>query len=182
MHHDTDAYYLKSPAEMAMHFRDVPQALETRPASPTRASDVRNLSQTHLPRFQCPRADAESYLAELAQKGLEQRLQAMKARASRWTPIIPCRLALELGVIQKMAFSGYFLIVWDFIRFAKENANSGRTGARLRCGSLVRIRCVSRHRSIVNKLLLRRFLTRNACPCRTSTWTSAWSRSGDVVT
>jgi DNA polymerase-3 subunit alpha len=161
MHHDTDAYYLKSPAEMAMHFRDVPQALENAARIADSCEVTFDLSQTHLPRFQVPEGyDAESYLAELAQKGLEKRLQAMQARGQQVDPDqYRARLALELGVIQKMAFSGYFLIVWDFIRFAKENGIPVGPGRGSGAGSLVAYSvCITDIDPIVNKLLFERFL------------------------
>jgi DNA polymerase-3 subunit alpha len=120
-----------------------------------------DLGQTHLPRFQVPEGyDAESYLAELAQEGLEVRLQALHARGQKVDPDqYRARLALELGVIQKKEFSGYFLIVWDFIRFAKQNGIPVGPGRGSGAGSLVAYSvCITDIDPIVNKLLFERFL------------------------
>jgi DNA polymerase-3 subunit alpha len=156
LHHDTDAYYLKSPSEMAMHFRDVPQALESAARIAESCNVTFDLGKTYLPRFQVPEGyDAVGYLAELAQKGLEMRLQALHARGQKVDPDqYRARLALELDVIQKKEFSGYFLIVWDFIRFAKEKGIPVGPGRGSGAGSLVAYSvCITDIDPIVNKLL-----------------------------
>jgi DNA polymerase-3 subunit alpha len=161
LHHDTDAYYLKSGSEMAMHFRDVPQALENAARIAEACNVTFDLGQTHLPRFQVPEGyDAESYLTELAQAGLEARLQALHARGQKPDPDqYRARLKLELGVIQKMGFAGYFLIVWDFIRFAKQNRIPVGPGRGSGAGSLVAYSvCITDIDPIANKLLFERFL------------------------
>jgi DNA polymerase-3 subunit alpha len=161
LHHETDAYYLKSASEMAMHFRDVPQALENAARIAEACNVTFDLGQTHLPRFQVPEGyDAESYLAELARQGLEARLQALHARGQKADPDqYRARLALELGVIQTMGFSGYFLIVWDFIRFAKQNGIPVGPGRGSGAGSLVAYAsCITDIDPIANKLLFERFL------------------------
>ena len=161
LHHDTDAYYLKSPSEMAMHFRDVPQALESAARIAESCNVTFDLGKTYLPRFQVPDGyDAESYLAELAQDGLEKRLQASHARGQKVDPDqYRARLALELDVIQKKEFSGYFLIVWDFIRFAKQNGIPVGPGRGSGAGSLVAYSvCITDIDPIANKLLFERFL------------------------
>ena len=162
LHHDTDAYYLKSGSEMAMHFRDVPQALENAASIAESCNVTFDLGKTYLPRFQVPEGyDAESYLAELAQKGLEKRLQELHARGQKLDPDqYRARLALELGVIRKMGFAGYFLIVWDFIRFAKQNRIPVGPGRGSGAGSLVAYSvCITDIDPIANKLLFERFLS-----------------------
>ncbi len=161
LHHPTDAYYLRSPEEMAELFKHLPEALE----NAERIGDLCNvemkLGETHLPRFQVPDGyDADSYLFELARQGLDDRL-AMAARVGQKLDADPYRerLDLELGVIRKMNFSGYFLIVWDFINYAKQHEIPVGPGRGSGAGSLVaysvRITDID---PIVNKLLFERFL------------------------
>jgi DNA polymerase-3 subunit alpha len=161
MQHPTDAYYLRSPEEMSKLFSDLPEALE----NAERIGDLCNvelkLGETQLPQFKVPEGyDADSYVTELARKGLSDRLATAarlgrKLDADRYRE----RLDLELGVIQKMNFSGYFLIVWDFINYAKEHDIPVGPGRGSGAGSLVayslRITDID---PIVNKLLFERFL------------------------
>ena len=81
--------------------------------------DARQAHAAHASR--CPRATrADTFLAELAKKGLERRFEELPL-PGRPATRYRARLELELGVIQKMGFSGYFLIVWDFINWAKQH-------------------------------------------------------------
>jgi DNA polymerase-3 subunit alpha len=161
MQHPTDAYYLRSPEEMGILFKDLPEALENAERIAELCNVEFELGKTHLPTFQVPDGyDADSYLAELARKGLEQRL-AMAARMGQ--KLDPdeyrARLEHELGVIQTMKFSGYFLIVWDFISYAKQHDIPVGPGRGSGAGSLVaysvRITDID---PIANKLLFERFL------------------------
>jgi len=161
LHHPTDAYYLKSPEEMANQFRDVPQAIENAARIAESCNVTFDLGKTYLPRFQVPEGfDAESYLVDLAQKGLDVRLQALQARGQKFDPDqYRARLALEMGVIQKMGFAGYFLIVWDFIHFAKQHGIPVGPGRGSGAGSLVAYSvCITDIDPIANKLLFERFL------------------------
>jgi DNA polymerase III subunit alpha len=161
MHHRTDAYYVKSPSEMNAYFTQIPQAME----NAARIGDLCNveldLGKNLLPRFKVPNdADPHSYLRALAERGLKERLEAAvrlgkKVDGDHYLH----RLELELGVITKMDFSGYFLIVWDFINFAKKNSIPVGPGRGSGAGSLVayslRITDID---PIENKLLFERFL------------------------
>jgi DNA polymerase-3 subunit alpha len=161
MHHPTDAYYLRSPQEMEVLFKDLPEALE----NAARIGDMCNvelkLYDTHLPKFQVPEGyDAGSYLTELAQKGLSERLATAARHGQKLDEDhYRARLELEMGVIKKMDFPGYFLIVWDFIKYAKENGIPVGPGRGSGAGSLVaysvRITDID---PIANKLLFERFL------------------------
>ncbi len=161
MQHPTDAYYLRSPEEMSVLFKDLPEALE----NAERIGDMCNvelkLGETQLPQFQVPEGyDADSYLAELARKGLSERLATAARLGQKFDPDqYRERLELELGVIQSMKFSGYFLIVWDFINYAKQHGIPVGPGRGSGAGSLVaycvRITDID---PIVNKLLFERFL------------------------
>ncbi len=109
-----DQMYFKSPEEMKTIFADFPSALE----NTLRIAEACNLDlefgKTHLPEFPPPAGfdDLDSYLEFLARKGLD-------ARYSKVTPGLEERLAYELKVISQMGFAGYFLIVKDFIDYAK---------------------------------------------------------------
>jgi len=161
MQHSTDAFYLRSPEEMAALFADLPEAVENAERVAETCNVEFKLGETHLPKFQVPEGyDADSYLAELARKGLADRL-AMAARLGQKLDAEAYRerLEIEMGVIQKMKFSGYFLIVCDFINYAKQHDIPVGPGRGSGAGSLVaysvRITDID---PIANKLLFERFL------------------------
>ena len=84
------------------------------------------LGKIHLPRFDVPEGrDAFDYLVELCEKGLARRYDKV-------TPELQERLKYELKTIREMGFTDYFLIVWDFIHFAKTHGVSRRPRPRLR--------------------------------------------------
>jgi DNA polymerase-3 subunit alpha len=121
--HVVDSYYMKSPAEMAQAFKDVPLAVENTAAIAARCNVKLKLDQTHLPKYQVPDGETlDSYIAQIVERGLERRFREL---AGRGIPFDPDRYRercrTELAVIQTMGFSGYFLIVWDFINWAKEH-------------------------------------------------------------
>jgi DNA polymerase III subunit alpha len=123
----TEQQYLRSPAEMAELFADLPEALENTVEIARRCNLELRLGQNFLPDFPLPAGrSVGEHLQEQARAGLEGRLalilQAVpeEERPARRRSYEE-RLALELGVIVEMGFSGYFLIVADFIRWAKEN-------------------------------------------------------------
>ncbi|MES1208426.1 MAG: PHP domain-containing protein, partial [Pseudomonadota bacterium] len=119
------------------------------------------LGQTFLPKFQVPDGmTAESYLQAVAEDGLKKRIDEAHKRGDKVDgDVYAARLALELSVIKKMEFAGYFLIVWDFIRYAKEHRIPVGPGRGSGAGSLVayctRITDID---PISNKLLFERFL------------------------
>jgi DNA polymerase III subunit alpha len=122
LRHTTDAYYLKSPAEMAAQFKDLPEVLENTVAIAKRCAVELDLDQTYLPRYVVPEGHSlESYLEEMTWKGLDRRFTEMAARGAAFdADQYRERVRGELAVIEKMGFSGYFLIVWDFINWAKD--------------------------------------------------------------
>jgi DNA polymerase III subunit alpha len=161
LHHRTDAYFLKSPAEMDSYFAHIPEAMENAARVGELCNVTFDLGKTHLPNFQVPEGyDADSYLRELARRGLAARFEAMVKLGRKFDGDgYQARLALELDVIEKMKFSGYFLIVWDFIKYAKEHGIPVGPGRGSGAGSLVayslRITDID---PIANKLLFERFL------------------------
>ncbi|HET6280336.1 MAG TPA: DNA polymerase III subunit alpha [Polyangia bacterium] len=161
MHHRNDAFFVKTPAEMDAYFTHIPQAMENAAAIGQMCNVTFDLGQTYLPKFSVPDGyDADSYLAELAREGLRKRIEEAHKRGHKIDgDVYAARLELELGVITKMQFSGYFLIVWDFIRHAKERKIPVGPGRGSGAGSLVayslRITDID---PIANKLLFERFL------------------------
>ncbi|HZD51706.1 MAG TPA: DNA polymerase III subunit alpha [Woeseiaceae bacterium] len=137
--------YLKDGDEMACVFEDVPEALENALAIATRCNLDLELGRTFLPAFPVPAGQtAEACLRSEAQAGL-QRLLDRKKVAGPWTDgaaqarEAPYRRRLEdeLGVIVEMGFAGYFLIVADFIRWAREQEIPVGPGRGSGAGSLV---------------------------------------------
>jgi DNA polymerase III subunit alpha len=127
---DTDQFYLKSPAEMAADFAAYPDALRNTFELAERCTVTMELGRILLPRFPTPGdRDAFDYLVELCEKGLQKRYE-------RVTPELQDRLKFELKTIKEMGFADYFLIVWDFIAFAKRNGIGVGPGRGSAAGSL----------------------------------------------
>jgi DNA polymerase III subunit alpha len=127
---DTDQFYFKTPAEMAADFADYPAALATTLEVAERCNVEIELGTIRLPKYPVPEGrDAFDYLVELCEKGLDKRYE-------RVTPEIQERLKFELKTIREMGFADYFLIVWDFVAFAKRNGVSVGPGRGSTAGSL----------------------------------------------
>jgi DNA polymerase-3 subunit alpha len=128
----TDQIYFKSPQEMKEVFVDYPQGIENSVRIAERCSLELEFGKFHVPRFPLPAGfDApEAYLKDLAYKGLE-------GRYSKITKELRERLDYELKVIIQMGFAGYFLIVRDFIDYARKNGIPVGPGRGSVGGSLV---------------------------------------------
>ncbi|MGC1524298.1 MAG: DNA polymerase III subunit alpha [Steroidobacteraceae bacterium] len=136
----SEEQYLKSPAEMAQLFADAPELLENTVEVAKRCSLEIRLGASMLPAYPVPAgSDTEGFLREEAARGLGQRLAAGvgAATADGRAAVYEARLELELGVICSMGFAGYFLIVADFIRWARENGVPVGPGRGSGAGSLV---------------------------------------------
>jgi DNA polymerase-3 subunit alpha len=121
--HTVDSYYMKSPSEMDQAFKDVPEAIENTAAIAARCNVKLKLDQTFLPTYKVPDGETlDTYIAVIIEKGLDRRFREFTTRGIKFDPDqYRERCRVELGVIQKMGFSGYFLIVWDFINWAKDH-------------------------------------------------------------
>jgi DNA polymerase III subunit alpha len=128
---DTDQFYFKSPQEMALDFPGYEQALLRTLEVAERCNVELELGRILLPKYPTPDGrDAFDYIVELTEKGLEKRYGAI-------TPELTERLKFELKTIKEMGFVDYFLIVWDFIAFAKRSGISVGPGRGSTAGSLV---------------------------------------------
>src|SRR6266545_151886 len=128
---DTDHFYFKSPQEMAADFAGYEHALRRTLEVAERCNVTLELDRILLPKFPTPdERDAFDYLVELTEKGLQKRYE-------RATPELTERLKFELKTIRELGFTDYFLIVWDFIAFAKRNGIQVGPGRGSAAGSLV---------------------------------------------
>src|SRR5438876_1991525 len=127
---DTDQFYFKTPNEMVHDFAEYPHALRTTLEIAERCNVEIELGTIRLPKFPVPEGrDAFDYLVELCEKGLQKRYE-------RVTPELQERHKFELKTIREMGFADYFLIVWDFVNFAKRNGVSVGPGRGSTAGSL----------------------------------------------
>ena len=131
MKFETEEFYIKSPEEMTSLFEYVPQAIENTEKIAKRCNVDFDFGTRHLPDYAVPDGkDAFEYLRELCQSGLEKRYSPVSDELQK-------RLDYELGVIKSMGFVDYFLIVWDFIHFAKNNGVMVGPGRGSAAGSIV---------------------------------------------
>jgi DNA polymerase III subunit alpha len=136
----SEQQYLRSPQEMAKLFSDLPEALENTVELARRLNLEVRLGQPSLPAYPVPKGRTiEEHLREEARAGLEMRLAQLAATPGGAPGRDPydARLAAELDVICQMGFAGYFLIVADFIRWARENGVPVGPGRGSGAGSLV---------------------------------------------
>ncbi len=128
---ETDHFYFKSPEEMALDFPNDIEAMRRTLEIAERCTVEIELGKIHLPRFDVPEGrDSFDYLVELCERGLERRYDKVTAELQE-------RLKYELKTIKEMGFTDYFLIVWDFIHFAKTHGVSVGPGRGSSAGSLV---------------------------------------------
>ncbi|HEV2229484.1 MAG TPA: DNA polymerase III subunit alpha [Steroidobacteraceae bacterium] len=128
----TRQQYLRSPAEMSALFADLPEALANSVEIARRCSLQLTLGEARLPQYPVPAGvSTEEFLRAEAARGLAGRFPAGAAAPYQE------RLASELAVICQMGFAGYFLIVADFIRWARENGVPVGPGRGSGAGSLV---------------------------------------------
>jgi DNA polymerase III subunit alpha len=138
-HHGSSEMYLKSPEEMARVFPAHPQALRATLEIAERCKLTLDLGRPMLPSFKVPEGyDTEGYFRHVARQGLQRRFEELAAQGH---PVdreaYGKRLEIELDVIAQMRFPGYFLIVWDFIRHAKESGIPVGPGRGSGAGSIV---------------------------------------------
>jgi DNA polymerase-3 subunit alpha len=147
-----DSFYLKSPAEMAELFADVPEVIENTRRVAEKCQLRLDFSRLHLPEIEIPPGlTAFEYLAQMAREGLKRRYGEPSEELWR-------RLEYELDVIRQTGFANYILVVWDLARFARERGIlfgvRGSAAASLVLYSLG----VTEVDPVANKLVAERFL------------------------
>ena len=137
--HYTAQQYLRTPKEMQILFADLPEALQNTVEIAKRCNAALTLGINHLPNFPLPQGTTdEIYLSEQAQQGLQQRLTTLSQLESfAGQEVYQQRLQIELDVINPMGFASYFLIVADFIQWAKHQNIPVGPGRGSGAGSLV---------------------------------------------
>ena len=131
MRFGSDEFYLKSEAEMRGLFANVPESLENTAKIAEQCNVEFEFGKLLLPKFPVPNGeDSYEYLKRLAEDGLVQRYGENHREAEE-------RLAYELDVIRSMGYVDYFLIVWDFIKYAKDHDIPVGPGRGSAAGSIV---------------------------------------------
>jgi DNA polymerase-3 subunit alpha len=127
----SDEFYFKSCAEMKELFKEIPEAIANSVDIAGRCNLELDFHQLHLPNYEVPEGQTkEEFLIGLCQQGLKERFEGV-------SPEITDRLNHELKTIKAMGFTSYFLIVWDFIRYAKSLGIPVGPGRGSAAGSIV---------------------------------------------
>jgi len=136
-------FFVKSHQEMARVFKDSPDVLTRTLAIAERCNMRLEKVSSPFPHFEVPPGyTLDSYFEHITREGFTRRVEALRTLSDRGLlkhslADYEQRLAREIGIIQQMKFSGYFLIVWDFIRYAKERNIPVGPGRGSAAGSLV---------------------------------------------
>ncbi len=151
----SDQFYLKKPEEMAGVFADYPEALSNTAEIAARCNVQLEFDRYLLPKYQVPdQHSLDSYLEELTREGFQRIYGGGPDEAEAHE-----RLEHELSVIRDMGFSGYFLVVWDFVRHAKSKGIMVGPGRGSAAGSIVAyVLGITAIDPIRNGLLFERFL------------------------
>ncbi len=170
-----DEFYLKSADEMAEIFRDYPEAVSNTQVIAEQCNFDFEFGVTKLPLFDIPDSDHKSYLKNECLKGLE------KIKGNIPDEYIS-RLEYELSVINQMGFNDYFLIVSDFIRFAKSKGIPVGPGRGSAAGSLAAYALgITGIDPIENKLLFERFLNPERVSMPDIDIDFCYERRGEVI-
>ncbi|MDD8020620.1 MAG: DNA polymerase III subunit alpha [Acidobacteriota bacterium] len=143
MHFSSDQFYLKSTAEMRELFKDYPEALDNTRHIAARCNFEFPFNSHFLPHFKAPdNKNLRDYFEEIAQAGFEQRLPLIqekinKGQTTHTLAAYRQRLEREIKLIEQMGFEGYFLIVWDMIKAARDRGIPVGPGRGSAAGSLI---------------------------------------------
>ena len=138
-----DQFFLKTADQMAAVFKDYPEALRNTVLVAERCNVTIPKGQNHLPSFAVPEgASLDQYFEHIAREGFAQRLPRLRqiaatGQARHSIDEYERRLDYEIAMIHQMGYAGYFLIVWDFIRYAREEGIPVGPGRGSAAGSLV---------------------------------------------
>ncbi|HUK83524.1 MAG TPA: DNA polymerase III subunit alpha [Verrucomicrobiae bacterium] len=139
MRYGSDQFFLKTPEQMHELFAEVPEALKNTLAVAEKCNLLLDFGKLHFPAYQPPDGLArEQYLRQLCEQGLRERYGIdWKSPKSEQEKAIVERLEYELKVVEKTGFASYFLIVWDFVHFAKSHGIPVGPGRGSAAGSVV---------------------------------------------
>lgn len=148
-----DDFSMRSPDEMAELFKDLPEAIANTQLIADQCNLEIELNKIHLPKFQVPEGETPvSYLRKLIQERIGKKYPSV-------TSAVTDRIAYELGVIEKMGFADYFLIVQDLVNWAKDRGIVVGPGRGSAAGSIVSyILCITDIDPLKFDLLFERFL------------------------
>jgi DNA polymerase-3 subunit alpha len=138
-----DQFFLKTAEQMAAVFKDYPEALKNTMLVADRCNVTIPKGQNHLPSFAVPEGSTlDQYFEQVAREGFAQRLTRLRqlqsaGQARNSVEEYEKRLDYEIAMIHQMGYAGYFLIVWDFIRYAREEGIPVGPGRGSAAGSLV---------------------------------------------
>ncbi|MFH1576426.1 MAG: DNA polymerase III subunit alpha [Candidatus Margulisiibacteriota bacterium] len=136
----TEEFYLKSPAEMAALFSDVPEALQSTLEIAEKCSLELEIGKLHLPNFPVPKGETpDTYMENLVWDGIKKKYgeAGLAVEKTLLPPEIIDRVKYELYTIEKMGYAPYFLIVQDFINFARSQGIQVGPGRGSAAGSIV---------------------------------------------
>ena len=135
MRFPNDQFYLKSEDEMRKIFANIPEAIDNTAKIADECNVTFTFGELHLPEFNAPDGLTNTkYLRKLCEQGLSERYPEASAEEKKE---LQQRLDYELGTIEKMGYVEYFLIVWDFINYAKQNGIMVGPGRGSAAGSIV---------------------------------------------
>ncbi|HEY8551377.1 MAG TPA: DNA polymerase III subunit alpha, partial [Vicinamibacterales bacterium] len=138
-----DQFFLKTPEQMARVFGEFPEAMANTVRIAERCNVALDDNENHLPNFDVPEGfTVDSYFEHVVRQGFQERLPRLRELAARGALRYTIdeyerRLAYEIDMIKRMRYPGYFLIVWDFIRFAREQGIPVGPGRGSAAGSAV---------------------------------------------
>lgn len=178
-----EGLYFKNPQEMAAAFPDHPEAIE----NTLKIADEASLSlekKYHLPSFPLPDGFAEddAYLVHLAEEGARRRYCRPESDGDPLPSEVATRLKYELDVILKTGYAGYFLITWDFVRWARENSIPVGPGRGSATGSLVSYALgITNLDPLAHGLLFERFLNPERISMPDIDIDFCYERRGEVI-
>ncbi|MCL4426025.1 MAG: DNA polymerase III subunit alpha [Firmicutes bacterium] len=169
-------FYFKSPLEMEGLFRHLPEAIRNTEEIAKRCQVDFTFGRFHLPKFDLPEGDSPSaYLRRLCDERLPQRYPNVG-------PQVRERLEYELDVIERMGYPGYFLIVWDFIDFARRQGIPVGPGRGSAAGSLVAyLLGITNIDPLAHGLLFERFLNPERVTLPDMDIDLCFERRGEVI-
>ncbi|RMD89180.1 MAG: DNA polymerase III subunit alpha, partial [Calditrichaeota bacterium] len=134
LRYNTDQIYFKTEQEMQKAFAEFPEALRITEEIASKCHLLLNFDEKHLPKFHIPAEERvqtlDEYLEKIVYEGARQRFGEI-------TQEVEARLQHELNIIKKMGYAGYFLIVMDFVQYARQNKIPVGPGRGSAAGSLV---------------------------------------------